>query len=299
MSEIFHQYILHPLEHTIEHIWYMPILLLLVYLLIEVLEHKAIYKVKKVLSNKSFGLFGAAALGIFPQCGFSVAVANLYAEKLVGAGAVAAVFVATSDEALPLLIANPSMARWLLPTIFIKFFFAVLVGLLVNLIFKVTKLDACKPQAHTHAHSGHTHEGGEHHHCAHCDSSRGIVRTAIRRTLSVFIFILITSFFFNVAVEVIGEENLKAFLMNGSVLQPFVAALIGLIPNCAASVIATELFISGAIGYGALIAGLSVGSGIGALVLFRVNKNIKQNLALMGILYIASALLGVIITLIV
>lgn len=296
MPEFFH-HLLHALEHTVKHNFYMLPLLFIVYLLIEILEHKAMDKIKKALSSPHLGLFGAAALGLFPQCGFSVAAANLYSERLISAGAVAAIFIATSDEALPMLVAEP---KWLLVTILLKFFFAVLVGAMVNLIFRFTKLDADIPKSslHTHAHSAHIHEAGEHHHCSHCDSNSGIFKTATVRALSIFLFLFVTGFVLNLVIELIGENSLEALLMNGSIFQPFIAALIGLIPNCAASVITTTLFLEGTIGFGSLMASLCVGSGVGALMLFRVNRNIKQNLAIMGILYFASALFGVIITLI-
>ncbi len=299
MPEFFH-HLLHALEHTAKHNFYMLPLLFIVYLLIETLEHKAMDKIKKALSSPHLGLFGAAALGLFPQCGFSVAAANLYSERLISAGAVAAIFIATSDEALPLLVAEP---KWLFVTMLLKFFFAVLVGVIVNLVFKLTRLDADKPKvsvhSHSHSHSEHIHEGGEHHHCSHCDSNSGIFKTAIIRAVSIFVFLFVTGFVLNLIIEFIGEDSLKILLMNGSIFQPFIAALIGLIPNCAASVITTTLFLEGTIGFGSLMSSLCVGSGVGALMLFRANRNMKQNLAIMGILYLSSALLGVILTLII
>ncbi len=294
MSEFFH-HLLHALTHTLEHTWYMLPVLFLIYLLIETVEHKAMDKVRSALQNKSFGIIGGAALGLFPQCGFSVAAANLYSERLITAGTVAAVFVATSDEAFPILIANPSYIGWFLPLIVIKLIFAVAVGFAVNGIFKLTGLDRVTVHEHHHAHSEHTHEGGEHHHCSHCDSNRGIFSAALKRTVSVFLFIFLVGVILNLAIELMGEDKLSLLLMNDSIFQPFVAALIGLIPNCAASVVTTELFVNGALSFGSLAAALSAGAGIGMLVLFRVNRNYKQNFAILGLLYIFSALLGVII----
>ena len=291
---------LHALTHTAEHTWYMLLVLFLVYLLIELVEHKAMNRAKAMLANKYYGLVAASALGLFPQCGFSVAAANLYAERLISAGTVAAVFVATSDEALPILLANPDAAKWFLPVLLIKFVWAIIVGLLVNLIFKLTKLDKHAHHAHhLHSHTEHTHEGGEHHHCAHCDSGKGIFKATLKRTVSVFLFIFATTFALHLVIELVGQDRLEAVLMTDSLLQPFISALIGLIPNCAASIVTTELFVSGALGFGSLVAALSAGAGIGMLVLFRVNHDHKKNFALLGILYITSALLGVMIELIV
>ncbi len=299
MQEFLH-HALHALAHTLEHTWYMLFVLFLVYLVIELIEHKAMNKARAILSNKYYGIAAASALGLFPQCGFSVAAANLYAERLISAGTVAAVFVATSDEALPILLANPAAAKWFLPVLLIKFVWAIIVGLIVNLIFKLTKLDSHEPKhTHHHSHGEHRHESGEHHHCEHCDSGKGIFVTALKRTVSVFLYIFVTSFVLHLVIDLVGEDTLRAMLMTDSLAQPFLAALIGLIPNCAASIVTTELFVSGALGFGSLVAALSAGAGIGMLVLFRVNRDHKKNFALLGILYVTSALLGVIIELIV
>lgn len=275
----------------------LPVLFL-VYLVIELLEHKAMDKVRRVLADRNFGVVGAALLGLFPQCGFSVAAANLYSERLITAGTVAAVFVATSDEAFPILISNPESMQWFLPMLVLKFVYAIIVGMVVNLVFKLTKLE--KAEYHeSHHHGEHTHEGGEHHHCSHCDSNRGIFSAAIRRTLSIFAFVFITSFALHLLIDLVGEAQLKSVLMTDSILQPFIAALIGLIPSCTASVVTTELFVSGVLGFGSLAAALCAGAGVGMLVLFRVNRNLKQNLSILGMIYVMSALLGVVIELIV
>ncbi len=293
MQEFLH-HILHALIHTFEHTWYMLPLLLLVYFLIELIEHKAMDKVKSVLASKKMGIIGAALLGLFPQCGFSVAAANLYSERLISAGTVAAVFIATSDEAFPILLANPGSAKWFFPMLAIKLVYAIFVGFIVNIIFKLTHLDTAKKRE-AHHHSEHVHEGGEHHHCAHCDSQSGIVSAALKRGVSIFLFVFVTSFVLHIVIDILGEDKLRGFMMSESLIQPFLAALIGLIPNCAASVVTTELFISGALGFGSLASALSAGAGVGMLVLFRVNRSHKQNFALLGLLYAASAILGVVI----
>ncbi len=295
MIEILH-HILHALIHTAEHTFYMLPVLFLVYLVIELLEHKAMDKVKSVLGNKIAGIPAAAVLGLFPQCGFSVAAANLYSEHLITAGTLAAVFVATSDEAFPILLASPERIKWFVPLLLFKLVFAILVGITVNGIFKLTKLDSLKPSAVSHHHhSEHTHEGGEHHHCSHCDSGKGIFSAAVRRTVSIFLFLFVTSFLLHLVIDIAGEERISSILMTNSLLQPVIAAIFGLIPSCAMSVIVTELFTAGALGFGALLSALCTGAGVGMLVLFRVNRNLKQNLAIMGIICAMSAILGVII----
>ena len=277
----------------------MLFMLFLVYLLIEVIEHKAMNKMRALLSNRGLGLVGASALGLLPQCGFSVAAANLFSEHLISIGAVAAVFIATSDEALPILASNPGAVKWIVPTMLIKFVWAIAIGFVANLLFKLTGLDKRTTAVHAHHHGEHIHEGGEHYHCEHCDSGRGIFSAAVRRTVSIYLFVFATSFVLHLVIDIIGSDNLGALLMNNSILQPTIAALVGLIPNCASSVITTELFVAGAIGYGSLVAALCSGAGVGMLVLFRVNRDHRQNLALLGLLYVSSALLGIILELII
>ncbi len=267
--------------------------LLAVYLLIEFFEHKAVDKIRMALGNERLGVVSGALLGIFPACGFSVAAANLYAEKLITAGTLIAVFVSTSDEAIPILASRPEQAKWLLPLIIVKVIYAIIAGIIVNLLFKITRIDHDEP--HITHHTEHIHESGEHHHCPHCDSNKGIVESAVRRSLSIFLFILLTSFLLNTLIWFIGEDKLSVVLMTNSFAQPFIAALVGMIPNCSASVVLSELFASGALSFGALAAGLSAGAGVGMLVLLRVNHDAKQNAALISSLYVLSALLGVLL----
>ncbi|MBQ8510610.1 MAG: arsenic efflux protein [Clostridia bacterium] len=295
MTHLLHE-IPHILLHTFTDTLKMLPFLVVVYLLIELIEYKAMDKVRAAISNERLGIVSGAALGLFPQCGFSVAAANLYAERLITAGTLAAVFIATSDEALPIVLANPGSAKWFLPLLAIKFFYAIIVGFIVNFIFCLTKLD------HVHIHeihhnSLHVHENGEHHHCAHCDSGRGIISSALTRSLSIFLFLFVTSFILELVIHGIGEDNLSIVLMIDSPLQPLIASLIGLIPNCAASVVLSELFVAGSLSFGSLAAGLCAGAGVGLLVLFRVNHSYKQNLAILGSIYVLSALLGLVLQL--
>lgn len=280
------------LDSLIDALKMLPFLVA-VYLIIELLEHKAVDKIRNLLHSERLGIVSGALLGIFPQCGFSVAAANLYAERLITAGTLIAVFISTSDEAIPILASKPDQAKWLLPLIAVKVIYAIIAGFIVNLIFKITKFDHL--EAHLDHHSEHIHEGGEHHHCAHCDSEKGIIESALKRSISIFLFILLTSFVLNTIIWLVGEDKISALLMTNSIVQPFIATLIGMIPNCAASVVLSELFAQGALSFGSLAAGLSAGAGVGMLVLVRVNHNQKQNAMLIGLLYLLSALLGIVL----
>lgn len=298
--------ILHVIEDTLIDALKMLPLLFLAYLVIEIIEHKAMDKLKRAFSSERAGVFSGAVLGLFPQCGFSVAAANLYSEKLISAGALAAVFISTSDEALPIILSMPETAKYFIPLLLIKLIGAVSAGLLLNLIasaVKKNKKHDVHRHEHEHAHgrfdlihSEHTHENGVHHHCAHCDSNAGIIRNSVTRTLSTMMFIVITIFLFNLVVSLVGHETIEHLLESVSMFQPVIAAIIGLIPSCAVSVILAGLFTEGVISFGALAAGLCAGAGAGFAVLFKSNSSIKGSLSILAYIWLFSAALGTIVS---
>ena len=278
-------------------------LLFIAYLVIEIIEHKAMDKLKAAFSSKGAGVLSGALLGLFPQCGFSVAAANLYSEKLISAGALAAVFISTSDEALPVILSAPETARYFLPLVLIKLLGGIAAGFLLDFI-----LSHIKPHRHhgEHAehhhtdrhHGEHTHAHGVHHHCAHCDSNRGIIKNSLIRTGSTLCFILLTVFVFNTAVALIGQSRIESALEAVSVLQPLIAALLGLVPSCAVSVILAGLFCEGVISFGALAAGLCAGAGAGVAVLFKANKRVGNSIFIVTYAWLFAAALGTVISLI-
>lgn len=264
-------------------------LLFLVYLLIEYLEHKASDRFSTALRRLGpFGPVGGAMIGCLPQCGFSVAVSNLYSGRLVSLGTLIAVYISTSDEAIPILIANPKSAASVWQLILAKVVIAVIAGLFI---------DGAMRFFHRR---GNEENEPYHDLCENCGcEEHGIVYSAVRHTVQIFIFLFIVSFALGMGIHLLGEERLDAILMTDSIFQPLIASLIGLIPNCAASVILTNLYVAGSLSFGSVIAGLSTGAGMGLVVLFRTNKNIKQNLGIMGLLYAIGALSGLIIDLVV
>lgn len=287
MSEILHL-ILHTLEHTfLDSIKMLPFLFG-VYLLIEFLEHKAENKVEDLLRRLGpFGPVGGAMLGCLPQCGFSVAASNLYSGRLISLGTLMAVFIATSDEAIPILLTNPGRGQDILKLLVAKMVIAVVAGLFIDAVLKFFRK--------------RTNEEAQPYHdlCENCGcENHSILYSAFKHTLQIFIFLFAVSFVFGLVIELVGEDTLNKVLMSGSVVQPFLAALIGLIPNCAPSVILTELYVSGAVSFGSVVAGLSTGAGMGLVVLFKTNRNLKQNLAIMGVLYAIGAVSGLIINLV-
>ena len=260
-----------------------------VYLLIEYLEHKASDRLPKLLRKMGpFGPVGGAVLGCLPQCGFSVAASNLYAGRLISLGTLIAVFVATSDEAVPILLSRPESAAKILPLIAAKLIVAVVAGLIADLIIKIF-----------HAHKN---EDGEPYRdlCEDCGcEEHGVVYSALRHTVKITVFVFIVSMVLGLGIKLLGQERLGRLLMSQSPLQPFITALIGLIPNCAASVILTDLYAAGSLSFGSVIAGLSTGAGLGLAVLFKTNRSLRENLAVAAILYFTGCAAGLILNLII
>lgn len=258
------------------------------YLIIELIEHKSSRKMEETL--KKSGVLGpiiGSALGLIPQCGFSVTASNLYAGRVITIGTLIAVFLSTSDEAIPIFIAHPESIDKLLPILLIKFFVALIIGILIDFIFKKK-----------HTLKEDVEELNEHIHdmCSKCHCNEGnILVSTLKHTLNIFIFILIVLLILNVAIFLIGEETISKLLMEGNIFQPFVASLIGLIPNCASSVLLTELYLEGTVSFASIISGLLTGAGIGIAVLFRINKNQKENFKILGIVYFAGVFVGLVI----
>lgn len=303
--------------------------LLAAYLLIEWLEHRAGDRFGAFLKRSGrLGPLIGGLLGLVPQCGFSVVCANFYAGGLVSMGTVIAVMLATSDEALPLLltegIGNGMQIAEILLLLATKLVIGVAAGFAVDAVIGAyrrrkapeTAPDAAKSEeAHVHAHTepeceGREHEEySEHRHnhntlCEHCGCEeqhgfvRGILLPALKHVGSIMLFIFAVTLALNAVVEFIGEDSLKSLLGGSALLQPVIAAIFGFIPNCAASVVITELYISGGLGFGAAVAGLCTGAGTGLLMLFRANRSIRQNLTIMGIMFAVASLSGIILQLI-
>lgn len=299
--------------------------LLAAYLLIEWLEHRAGDRFGAFLKRSGrLGPLIGGLLGLVPQCGFSVVCANFYAGGLVSMGTVIAVMLATSDEALPLLltegIGNGMQIAEILLLLATKLVIGVAAGFAVDAVSSVYRRrkapDAAKSEeAHVHAHTERECEGREHEEysehghnhntlCEHCGCEeqhgfvRGILLPALKHVGSIMLFIFAVTLALNAVVEFIGEDSLKSLLGGSALLQPVIAAIFGFIPNCAASVVITELYISGGLGFGAAVAGLCTGAGTGLLMLFRANRSIRQNLTIMGIMFAVASLSGIILQLI-
>ena len=265
--------------------------LFIAYLIMEYLEHKTGDKTKNLIKKSGkLGPIWGGILGIFPQCGFSAAASNLYAGKLITIGTLIAVYLSTSDEMLPILISENAPIDLIFKVLAIKLVIGIIAGFLIDLVERIINGKNNK-QEKENSKKEISHIC-EHEHC-HCEKD-GILKSSIKHTLSIFLFIIIVTFILNTAIYYIGEDNISNLVLNMPVIGPLISCIVGLIPNCAGSVILTQLYLSNVISLGSMIGGLLVGSGIGILVLFRVNKNLKENLKILGILYLIGALSGII-----
>lgn len=245
--------------------------LFLMYLLVEYFEHKNNGRLQGVFKKaKSTGPLLGAALGTIPQCGFSVVAAALFAKKRITMGTLVAIFVATSDEAIPLMLAHPDKIADLGLVIGIKFIVAVVAGFLIDFVIK-TKTEETEEHHHHHFHGN----------CENCEG--GVLKSAIIHSVKIFLYIFVV----NVVVGYAAEKLVPVmqFISENILVQSVVAVVFGSIPNCAASVALTELYLAEKITVYSLIGGLCTGAGVGLLVLFRQNKNLKQNLGILATLY--------------
>ena len=258
--------------------------LFITYFILEIIERKAEDgSLKLVRQSGAWGPVIGSVLGLVPQCGFSASASNLYAQRLISAGTLLAVFLSTSDEVLPIMISSAAAPSVIIKVLATKLVAGIVVGLLVDKVFRFFK------------HSGETvnlHEICEQEHC-HCEE-RGILVSSLLHTLQIAAFILIITFLLNTIIHYIGEDTLAGIILNRPIIGPIIAAMVGLIPNCASSIVITELFLSGAMSTGAMLSGLLAASGVGLLVLFRINKrHMAENLKLLCVLYAASVIIGI------
>ena len=275
------------LEHTIiDSIKLVPFLFI-TYIIMELIEHHAGEKTEKIIKKSGkFGPVIGALLGIVPQCGFSAIAANFYAARIITRGTLIAIFLSTSDEMLPILISEGTELGLILQILTIKVIIDMEIGIIID-IFNKNNNNKNKTEE--------IHKICEHEHC-HCEEE-GVVKSSIKHTAQIFVYIFIITLIINAIIHFIGEDNIANFIINIPVIGTLIAGLIGVIPNCASSIILTELYLEGIITLGPMIAGLLVNSGVGILILFKVNKNKKENLTILGILYIVGITAGIVLDL--
>lgn len=262
--------------------------LFVTYLVMEYIEHKAGDKAEEMVQKAGrFGPFIGSILGVVPQCGFSAAASNLYAGRIITLGTLLSIYLSTSDEMLPIFISEQVPVLTILRILGIKILIGMAAGFMIDMLVRKKHGSGAE---HEHL---KIEEMCDHQHC-HCGEGK-IWKSALSHTLQILLFIIIVSFALNLLIEIIGEDSLSAVLSGKPVIGCMLAGIIGLIPNCAASVILTQLYLEGMLSAGSMTAGLLVGAGVGLLVLFKVNENIKENIKITVLLYVIGVVSGVII----
>lgn len=303
----------HALAHALGDTLYLIPFLYLTYLAMEWLEHKTGGKTQEAIRHAgAAGPIVGALLGAVPQCGFSAVSATLYAGRVITLGTLFAVFLSTSDEMLPIFLAEQVAPTTILSILGAKVVIGMVMGFIVDAVLRLARRDGQNLRIHelcehdrcgcggdcatcaenpalAYEHTddcahGCTHEHHAHDH-AHDHGWRGILLSALKHTAQVMMFIFLITLVLDMALEVMGEDALARIMEANPVASIFASALVGLIPNCAASVVIADLYVEGVLGAGAMLAGLLVSAGVGLLVLVRANRHVRQNLAIVGVLY--------------
>ncbi len=273
---------LHLIEHTILDTLKILPFLFVAFLFIELLEHKFSKKTESII-NKSgkFGPVVGSLLGIIPQCGFSVVATNLYITRVISIGTLIAIYLSTSDEMLPIMLSRNVDLKIILLFLLTKFICGIVFGFIIDLMIRNKKID----------------KSFDYHICEddHCECEHGILKPAIKHTINTLLFVALITFVLNILFEYTSDSLINKIFLKNSLFGPLVGSLIGLIPNCGSSIMLTELFLNNAINFGTCIAGLLSGSGVALLVLFKSNKNIKENLFIVSLVYLIGVLVGIFI----
>lgn len=250
--------------------------LFVAFLIIEFIEHKLSNKQENIISKSGkLGPIVGALLGAVPQCGFSVLATNLYVTRIISLGSLISIYLSTSDELIPLMISHNAPITKILSIVSIKVVIGMISGFLIDLLIrKTTKSDfvLCEDED--------------------CDCDHSIIKSSLIHTLKIAFFILIITFLINILFHFVDLSFLESALKNNKILTPFIASLIGLIPNCASSVMISELYLNNLISLGTTLSGLLTGSGVAIMVLVRKNKNISENLFVIGLIYFIGVIWG-------
>ena len=268
----------------------LVLFLFLTYLVMEWLERKTEDQSVAMLSRiGKYGPVIGSAAGIIPQCGFSAAAASLYSGGVISVGTVLAVFLSTSDEMVPIFISSAVSAGTIGKLLFAKFLIAMITGLSADLIVRLVN--------YTFRTHKHIHDLCEQDECGCEDEEGGIIHSALVHTVKITVFIFIVSLIISLLVGFTGKNALASFMTGIPVLGVFLSGLIGLIPNCAASVVITQLYLEGLLTAGKLMAGLLVSAGVGVIVLIRTNRHLAENLRVIAVLYASGVAWGILIDL--
>ena len=278
----------------------------------EWLEHKTGGRTESAIRRAgAAGPVAGALLGVVPQCGFSAVAATLWAGRVITLGTMFAVFLSTSDEMLPIFIAEQVPLDVILKILGAKVIIGMVMGFIVDAAVRIARRESKKLRIHELCEQdrcgcngecvvceerpelAYDYEHDQHHDHDHEQGS--IVRSAFRHTVQVTLFIFIITIALNGVLEVVGEEALANFLGSNPMLSVFGSALVGLVPNCAASIVVAQLYVEGVLNSGAMLAGLLVSAGVGLLVLVRTNRRVRENLIVIVSLYGMGVFWGVVV----
>lgn len=251
------------------------------FLILELLEHKMNNKLKNIISSSGkFGPLIGSLFGAIPQCGFSVLATNFYVTRIISMGTLIAIYLSTSDEMLPILIANNAPITEIGKIIAIKVLVGIVIGFLIDLLIKKKSnehFDICEDE--------------------HCDCNHSLIKSTFKHTFKTLLFIAIITLIINTIFYYLDESIIKDLFVSNFIITSFIAPLFGLIPNCASSIILTELYLNGILTLGSSIGGLLTGSGVATLVLFKNNKNLKENILIVSIIYTVGVIAGIVLNL--
>ncbi len=281
------EFFIHVAWHAVEDTVHLVPFLFATYVAMEALEHAAGERIERMVARGGrAGAVVGAVLGAVPQCGFSAVAATLYSARVASLGTLVAVFLSTSDELVPIFLAEGAPIGRLVSILAAKVAIAAVMGLAVDAVARVLGRAG---DGH-----GHIHDLCEREHCD-CEHEPPVV-SALKHTLTVTVFILAVTFALDLVIELVGEDALAAFLAGNDVLAVFGAGVLGLVPNCAASVLITQLYLSGVLSTGAMMSGLLVSSGVGFLVLFRTNGDAAENVRILALLLCIGVAWGLALT---
>lgn len=247
------------------------------FFIIEILEHKLNSNKKLEKAGKLGPLFGSL-LGIVPQCGIASIATNLYVTGIISVGTLISVFLSTSDEMIPILLSENVSLKFIFIVLAIKFLIGVASGFVIDLFYQKKNTEdysLCEEE--------------------HCHCEEHIFISALKHTVNISLFILVVNILLNLIFSYGLEDLLSNLLLSDSIFSPFITSLIGLIPNCASSIIITKLYLVSSISFGSLIAGLLANSGIALIILAKTNKNKKENLVIILLTYLIGVLVGIIL----
>lgn len=287
------EFLLHTLEHTIQDTWTMFPLLLVTYLILELIERRGTNQDEKIfLSLQKYGPVLGALVGLIPQCGFSILGAMLYLQRNISLGTLIALFIATSDEAIPILLSEPDLYSTLGDLLICKFVLAIVVGWIVDHVLyrnqKIMMLEKVEDDEEDEEDSISS--------CPCCYVQYPFYISALLRSLKIYVFLFLTSLVLTILVDWISSDTLSMLLLSNSIFQPILSGIFGFIPNCAATVILSSLYVGGQLSFGALLSGLVTNSGLGLAVLLRYSEKRGLILKVVAILLFSAILSGMCIS---